>query len=60
MLCTMKKLTFYVVGAVIEDQRENIVDRSICIQSVGVFVVTHESILSIKDQNRAVDEFHQE
>lgn len=56
----MKTLTFYIVGAIIEDQWENVIDRSICVQSVGVLVVTHEAILSTKDQHRAVDEFHQE
>lgn len=56
----MVALTFNVVGAVIEDQSEDVVDGSIHIQSVGALVVTHKAVLSTKDQHRAVDEFHQE
>lgn len=56
----MKTLTFYIVGAIVEDQRENVIDGSICIQSVGILVVTHKAILPTEDQHRTVDEFHQE
>lgn len=53
-------LTFYLVTAIIERHRENVIDGSIRIQSVGVLVVAHKTVLSPKDQHRAVDEFHHE
>lgn len=56
----MKTLTFYVVGAIIEDQRENVIDRSIGVEGVGVLVVAHKAVLPAEDQHWAVDEFHQE
>lgn len=56
----MSTLTFYDVGAIVEDQRENVIDRSIGVQSVGVLVVAHKAVLSTQDQHWAVYEFHQE
>lgn len=54
------KLTLYVVGAVAEDQREDVVDRPIGVQSVGVLVVADEAVLSAQDQHGPVNELHQE
>lgn len=54
------KLTLYVVGAVVEDQREDVVDRPIGVQSVGVLVVADEAVLSAQDQHGPVNELHQE
>lgn len=53
-------LTFNDVGAVIEDQGENVVDGSIGVQGVGALMVAHEAVLAAQDQHGPVDELHQE
>lgn len=53
-------LTLYVVGAVVEDQPEDVVDRAVGDQSVGVLVVAHESVLTAQDQHGPVYQLHQE
>lgn len=53
-------LTFNDVGAVVEDQGENVVDGSIGVQGVGALVVTHKAVLAAQDQHGPVDELHQE
>lgn len=53
-------LTFNYVGAVVEDQGENVVDGSVGVQGVGVLVVAHKAVLAAQDQHGPVDELHQE
>lgn len=48
--------TFDVVGAVAELEGEDVIDRAVGVQSVGVFVVADVAVVSPQDQNRSVDE----
>lgn len=53
-------LTPDVVGAVVEEQPEDVVDGAVGVQGVGVLVVAHEAVLPAQDQHGPVDELHQE